>query len=91
MAEAVVVVVAMVAAAVAMAAMTMEVVQEEVGVVGAVVLPEDVPPQEEVRHEGVDEEEEHLLPVRPLSLTIRILVRGESYSVYTRHLLIARY
>jgi len=60
MAEAVVMVVA---AAVA-AAMTMEMEQEEVGAEGAVVLPEDVPPQE-VRHEGVGEAEQHLLPVRP--------------------------
>ena len=43
---------------------TMTVVQEEVEVVGAVVLPEDVPPQE-VRYEGVGEEEHLLLPTRP--------------------------
>lgn len=61
--EMAVAVVAVVVMAVAAATMT-EVVQEEVGVVGVVVLPEDVPPQE-VRHEGVGEEEQLLLPTRP--------------------------
>ena len=56
-------VVVVVMVVVAVATMT-EVVQEEVEVVGAVVLPEDVPPQE-VRYEGVGEEEHLLLPTRP--------------------------